>query len=583
MTKRGSLTSTILRLMLVLIFISSSLAVYSIINLTFSIGDARAINASGSLRMQSYRLKLFLDRDEKLLNEKISLFEATLHSEALERSLTWYSPDDLSQQYLLVINKWEQMRSHIENNRQDLYSASLKDFVDTIDLLVLEMERFAALKLRILVIGQIIGLFLMLIVATAATRYTRIRMVEPILQLMDVANAISKGNFKVDVPQTEYVELHALGEAFKKTASELDTLYQDLEGQVNDKTIALTRANNELSFLYDNLIRLHADSLDYKSLSSALTHLQQFEDLDYVRLVIEHVDNSVDCIEADNGWIDTNKQEHTADTPQEAQIKPVKYNLQLEDKSLGYIEVISHKPLNNMLFVNFAMMLTRSIVIHNATEERQQLALMEERAVIARELHDSLGQLLSYLKIQVSLLRKQIDPNCITDKVETQLIDINDGVSTAYGQLRELLSTFRLTIKDPNLGQAIEVMLSQLRKQSGIEINLNYQLSPHLLAAKQHIHVLQLTREATINAIKHAKPSKIEIDCFLADSDMIHINIKDDGIGVSHLKERDQHFGIGIMHERATKLHGSVKFDNNPKGGTTVSLVFPPQQEPLNG
>ncbi|WP_153915028.1 nitrate/nitrite two-component system sensor histidine kinase NarQ [Shewanella sp. TC10] len=578
MTKRGSLTSTILRLMLVLIFISSSLAVYSIINLTFSIGDARAINASGSLRMQSYRLKLYLDRDEQLLKEKINQFETTLHSEALERSLTWYSPRDLSQQYLLVVDTWNQMRFFIENDQRQNYSASLKDFVDTIDLLVLEMERFAALKLRALVIGQIIGLFLMLIVATVATRYTRKRMVEPILQLMDVANSISKGKFKVNVPQTEYIELHALAEAFKKTASELDTLYQDLEGQVNEKTIALTRANNELSFLYENLIRLHADTLDYKALSAALTQIQQFEDLDYVRLVIEHDDGTIDSIEADNGWLDSN-----AVNSEQAAVTPVKFNLQLEDKNLGYLEIISLKPLNNMLFVNFAMMLTRSIVIHNATEERQQLALMEERAVIARELHDSLGQLLSYLKIQVSLLRKKIEPQCMTPDVETQLIDINDGVSTAYGQLRELLSTFRLTIKDPNLGQAIEVMLAQLRKQTGIIIELNYQLSPHLLAAKQHIHVLQLTREATINAIKHAKPSRIEIDCFLADSDMIHINIKDDGIGVSHLKERDQHFGIGIMYERATKLHGTVKFDNNPQGGTTVSLVFPPQQEPLNG
>ena len=66
-------------------------------------------------------------------------------------------------------------------------------------------------------------------------------------------------------------------------------------------------------------------------------------------------------------------------------------------------------------------------------------------------------------------MRKKIEPNCMTQDVETQLIDINDGVSTAYGQLRELLSTFRLTIKDPNLGQAIEVMLTQLRKQSGID------------------------------------------------------------------------------------------------------------------
>ncbi|WP_144210936.1 nitrate/nitrite two-component system sensor histidine kinase NarQ [Shewanella donghaensis] len=578
MVKRGSLTSTILRLMLVLIFISSSLAVYSIINLSFSIGDARAINASGSLRMQSYRLKLTLDSEKHVVDERIKQFEQTLHSEALERSTAWYSPKELSDQYLLVIDKWQHMRAFIDNEQNQLYSAALKDFVDTIDLLVLEMERFAALKLRILVIGQIIGLFLMIVVASVATRYTRKKMVLPILRLMDVANSISKGKFKVEVPPSEYMELYALGEAFKKTASELDRLYQDLEGQVNEKTTALTRANNELSFLYDNLITLHADRLDYKALGSALNQLQRFEALDYLRLVVQHADDSIDSIEAETGWPDSLNIYQDGSNH-----KPVKYNLQLEDKNLGYLEVISLKPLNNVLFVNFAMMLTRSIVIHNATEERQQLALMEERAVIARELHDSLGQLLSYLKIQVSLLRKQITPEQRTEKIESQLNDINEGVSTAYVQLRELLSTFRLVIKDPNLGQAIEVMLSDLRKQSGINIKLNYQLPQHLLASNQHIHILHLTREATINSIKHAQPSEIEIDCFLADSGMIHINIKDDGIGVSHLKERDQHFGIGIMHERATKLHGTVKFENNPQGGTTVSLVFPPQQEPLNG
>ncbi|WP_076540736.1 nitrate/nitrite two-component system sensor histidine kinase NarQ [Shewanella sp. UCD-KL21] len=578
MVKRGSLTSTILRLMLVLIFISSSLAVYSIINLSFSLGDARAINASGSLRMQSYRLKLFLEREPHLLNEKINQFEETLDSEALQRSSAWYSPKELSDQYLLVIVKWKQMRYFIENNEKPLYTAALKDFVDTIDLLVLEMERFAAFKLRALVISQIIGLFLMLIVASFATRYTRKKMVQPILQLMDVANSISKGKFKVEVPATEYIELHSLGDAFKKTAAELDRLYQDLEGQVNEKTTALTRANNELSFLYDNLIMLHADRLDYKALGLALNQLQQFESLDFLRLVIEHDDHSIDTIEADTGWPTPEKY---PDAP--INLTPVKFNLQLENKNLGYLEVISLKPINNVLFVNFAMMLTRSIVIHNATEERQQLALMEERAVIARELHDSLGQLLSYLKIQVSLLGKQIQPEHKTEKVTSQLFDINEGVSVAYGQLRELLSTFRLTIKEPNLNQAIEVMISELRKQSGIDIELKYSLSQHLFASSQHIHVLHLMREATINAIKHAKPTKIEIDCFLADSGMIQINIKDDGIGVSHLKARDQHFGIGIMHERATKLHGTVKFDNNPQGGTTVSLVFPPQQEPLNG
>jgi two-component system nitrate/nitrite sensor histidine kinase NarQ len=228
-------------------------------------------------------------------------------------------------------------------------------------------------------------------------------------------------------------------------------------------------------------------------------------------------------------------------------------------------------------------MLTRSITIHNATEQRQQLALLEERAVIARELHDSIGQLLSFLKIQVSLLRKSLAHSCRSPEVEGQLTEINEGVSTAYVQLRELLSTFRLTIKEPNLSQAIEVMLDQLRHQTNINIQLNYKISAHLLEAKQHIHILQLIREATLNAIKHANPAHIVVDCQLTNNGMITITICDDGIGVTHLAERDQHFGIGIMHERANKLNGIVSFNSNQLGGTTVTLSFPPQQEPLNG
>jgi two-component system nitrate/nitrite sensor histidine kinase NarQ len=94
---------------------------------------------------------------------------------------------------------------------------------------------------------------------------------------------------------------------------------------------------------------------------------------------------------------------------------------------------------------------------------------------------------------------------------------------------------------------------------------------------------LQLIREATLNAIKHATPEHIVIDCQLTDKGMITISICDDGIGVTHLVERDQHFGIGIMHERANKLNGIVSFNSNQLGGTTVTLSFPPQQEPLNG
>ncbi|WP_350431661.1 nitrate/nitrite two-component system sensor histidine kinase NarQ [Shewanella sp. H8] len=571
MFTRGSLTSTIFSLMLILILLSSSLAVFSIVNLSFSLGDAKGINASGSLRMQSYRLLLYTNVGGNNPNKKIIEFENTLSSDALTRSLAWYSPKELSDQYLLVIDKWKVMKSYIEEGNTQEYSKSLTGFVDTIDTLVLKMELFAALKLKLLVIGQIIGLSILLVIAFFAVVFTRKRVVKPLQLLMDSAAKISKGNFKVEMPKTGYIELTELGNALQKTAAELASLYEDLEDQVNEKTLALTRANNELNFLYDNLIRLHADKLDYKALQSAINQLKYYEDLTYLRLVIEHDDGSKDVIKAEAGW------------PENHSFESVHFPLQSEQKQLGYLDVISNKPLNNILFKNFAMMLTRSITIHNATEQRQQLALLEERSVIARELHDSIGQLLSFLKIQVSLLSKSLDNSCRSPEVEEQLSGINEGVSIAYVQLRELLSTFRLTIKEPNLGQAIEVMLDQLRNQTNIDIQLNYKLSPHLLEAKQHIHILQLVREATLNAIKHAKSAHIVVDCQLTDNSKITISICDDGIGVSHLAERDQHFGIGIMHERANKLNGVVSFNSNQNGGTTVTLSFPPQQEPLNG
>lgn len=564
--KKGSLTATIFALMLTFILLSSSLATFAIANLAYSLGDARAINASGSLRMQSYRLMFYANSGSENADEKIAEFEATLYSDALKRALSWISPDALGEQYQLVIQKWQVMKRYIETENSRQYAAALSDFVDTIDLLVLETEKHAAFKLRLLTASQIIGLSLMLVIAFFAVRFTQRKVVKPLHQLMESANTISKGDFNVAVPQSEYVELNALSNALASTAKELSSLYADLENQVKQKTFALTRANNELKLLYDNLVMLHSGTLEISTLKQALEQLKAHEPNTNLRLVIAQEGQAPLCIEADGGW-------------SLAAPETTRFALKFADNELGHLEVRSDSEINYALFDNFAIMLARSIVIHNTGKQRQQLALMEERAVIARELHDSLGQLLTFLKIQVNLLSKSLDTDCRSPQVESQLSEINEGVNTAYMQLRELLSTFRLTINDPNLYNAMEAMLAQLRCQSLAQISLNYQLPAQLLGAYQHIHVLQLTREATLNAIKHAQANHIHIDC-TTQGDKVVISISDDGVGVDKLTERDQHFGIGIMHERASRLSGMLEFSGNTQGGTTVTLQFPPKTEP---
>lgn len=568
--KKGRLTSAIWGFMLTLILLSSALAIFAIINLSYSLGDARAINASGSLRMQSYRLMFYANSGSEAAEEKIVEFENTLNSQALKRSLTWYTPQDLKNKYLAVIDKWQVMRYYIESEDSRLYAAALKDFVDTIDLFVLETEQYAALKLKILAMSQIGGLGLMLLIAFFTVRLAKRKVVKPLQQLMQAADTISQGNFNVAMPQTEYLELSALSSALDSTVKKLAAVYQGLEEQVQEKTIALTRANDELTLLYDSLVMLHASKLNKNTLSLALDALQSHEKEVNLRLVMVEDGEVTDIITAGD---ETEWPYHCDNSKQ--------FPLQFEDNNLGYLEVVSAQPFSVALFNNFAIMLARSMVIYNAGEQRQQLALMDERGVIARELHDSLGQLLSFLKIQVNLLSKELDKTSKSPRAAEQLQEINEGVNTAYVQLRELLSTFRLTIKDPNLGHAIEAMVEQLRGQSDASITLDYKLPTQLLGAHQHIHILQLTREATLNAIKHASAKHIHISCQKISEQKVIISISDDGVGIEKLKERDQHFGLGIMHERASRLSGVVEFSQNKKGGATVALTFSPQQEPV--
>jgi two-component system nitrate/nitrite sensor histidine kinase NarQ len=580
--KNGSLTSRLLSLMLVLILLSCLLALYAILTVSFSLDDANSINMAGSLRMQSYRL--LVSAQEVSIEQGIAMFEDNLNTLIHSRSQVWYAPSTLAQQYQLVANQWLEMKHLLQGQQLDAYKASLPDFVSTINTLVLKLETFASYKLKYLAFSQMLGLFIMLCVAFFALFYTRKNLVFPLQDIVKAANQISAGNFAITLPKTHSHELNALNAALDKSAKELSLLYQGLEKKVKAKTLALTRSNAELNLLYDNLFMLHGASLNYAALKKSINQLRDHQALANLRLVIIHTDGTQDIIEADNGW--------PTDSSQDNSPYNVCFPLVFEQHTLGQLEVISTVQVSTLLLENFAMMLARAIVIHNASEQRQQLALFEERSVIARELHDSIGQLLSFLKIQVNLLNKALVKTGTNATIDNLVGEINIGVSTAYVQLRELLSTFRLKLTDPDLHHALTGMLEQLQSQTTMTLNLDYRLAGHLIAANQHIHILQIIREASLNAIKHAKGNAVLIKCYQDDNESITIEICDDGVGISQQQDPLQHFGIGIMHERAKKLNGTLELSNlsdaNPAlfpqaTGTRVTLCFEQQQEPLNG
>ena len=263
-----------------------------------------------------------------------------------------------------------------------------------------------------------------------------------------------------------------------------------------------------------------------------------------------------------------------------------KFPINRHDRQYGIIKVkhsagTSLPKWQNQLLRSCADQLAIALSLQETKEQEHRLAMLSERTVIARELHDSLAQSLSYLKIQVTRLQKSHD----MEKFERQqpIIDeLREGLSSAYRHLRELLTTFRLKIDDEGLEGAILQTVNQLKARSDMDIQLNYALKDVPLSPSEEIHLLQILREASQNATNHSQGKNLKISLFQHENKNIELVIKDDGIGLPKSPEKLNHYGLAIIKERSRHLHATLLVNSTPKnsaehGNTEIKLHFKPR------
>ncbi|MGY3914965.1 nitrate/nitrite two-component system sensor histidine kinase NarQ [Aeromonas australiensis] len=555
-----SVSSAIGRAMVLILFMASLIALVAMVTLFYSVPDAKAINLSGSLRMQAYRMAYEIERGDSVLG-RLSQFEETLHAAELQETQRWITPASLRRTYGEVLGQWQVMRQHIEANTPRRYTDNTEQFVAAIDNFVNQMQYHVEFKVRMLALAEGLGLLAIITIAWFTVRFTRQQVVAPLNQLVYCARQIQRQDFDLHLPAQNDTELGELSRAFGTMADELDKLYRELENKVEEKTAKLQQANDTLSFLYSTAQKLHAAPLSTRTLIKLLDRAAAHQHIDHIRLTrFEHNAMPV-YIPGRTGW--------PGDLDAVAS-----FYLQMDEQEFGRLDIISQHPIDERLIKNFTMLLAQVLHKDQTLLQQQRLLLMEERAVIARELHDSLAQALSYLKIQSTLLKRSYAKG-LQDKTQEAMQQIDEGLSNAYTQLRELLGTFRLTIGDANLGEAIRVMLDQLQPQTQAEIRFHYGLADNDLEAGQHIHILQLIREAVLNAIKHANAQVIDVSCETLASGNIEVQISDDGVGIGLASSAINHYGLSIMNERASKLHGLLTINEQQPQGTRVHLTFP--------
>ncbi|XNM44328.1 ATP-binding protein [Escherichia coli] len=218
--------------------------------------------------------------------------------------------------------------------------------------------------------------------------------------------------------------------------------------------------------------------------------------------------------------------------------------------------------------------LTATLALDRHPERQQQLIVMEERATIARELHDSLAQ--SSLYEDAGELFPDAG-RCAARKQPRTVSQIRNELNASWAQLRELLTTFRLQLTEPGLRPALEASCEEYSAKFGFPVKLDYQLPPRLVPSHQAIHLLQIAREALSNALKHSQASEVVVTVAQNDN-QVKLTVQDNGCGVPENAIRSNHYGMIIMRDRAQSLRGDCRVRRRESGGTEVVVTFIPEK-----
>jgi two-component system nitrate/nitrite sensor histidine kinase NarX len=594
------------------------LALLSMIGSVFiaesSKGDAAAINLAGSLRMQSYRIATRLQdapgaavEHAATVAREIDQFEYRLQRLWRTGAISRAGGDPKNQTLGAIESFWRNtLRPLLESSTAEglpptAYLRRVDDFVVKLDAFVKLLEQDTEAKMLLLRLITGIALFMILVLIFAAMYQLHTRVVTPLRDLVALARQARRGDLSVRASHVGNDELGMLGRAFNLMAADLSALYADLETRVEQQTQALRIKNRSLELLYQTARQLAESAPEAASYPVLLAEIEKLTGAGSVRLCLidPATQQATAVFSAHSGPLPSqvppfcarphcaaclgDGATHSLDAARDVFSIPVRD----QERQFGVLIVRNPEPETMTawqlpLLETVARQIAAALRASEQTEHRYRLALLEERNAIARDLHDSLAQSLSYLKIQVSRLQTQTDRADPASESRAIVAELREVLNTAYRQLRELIATFRLKMEHPRLEDNLHEVAREFGHRGNLLVDLDLAGWKGALSAHEQLHVMQIVREALNNAVKHARASQIVVRLREMPHGEAVIEIADNGIGLPDASDRDGHFGLHIMRERADHLGGLLGLDSQPGNGLRVRLRFIPAARRLS-
>jgi two-component system nitrate/nitrite sensor histidine kinase NarX len=567
-------------------------------------GDAEAINLAGSLRMQSYRIAYILSQasnddledPQQQLNQEQEAFTAKLYQSSIFEAITQSGNTPLEKSYQKVVQNWREQMAPLLAPPSDVTSAEhwrqvkqqydqhLVDYVNDIDFMVTHLQRNTEGKIELLGMAEGTSIFLIIFTMLFFIMKADSNFVVPLRGLVEAAEKVKSGDLAHRTSYAEDNELGLLSQTFNDMTESLEEQYRTLEAQVAARTAALHKSNQALHFLYKTSREIASSPYDRQLLNVFLSDLKKVIEVESINLCVNAEPNYAHY---DTITTDKNPENLCFGDCDDCSITPAavgnmahgNHTLPLTNREdeFGFINVrtideVKLEPWQYQLLKTVAETLSTAFAFHHTLGQERRVILLEERSTIARELHDSLAQSLSYMKLEVARLKKMIARGFEPEKVDSAITDLQEGLNAAYKHLRELLTTFRVKMDAPNLRAALEHTVQEFDEHSPASVSLSYDLGAWVMSPNEDIHILHILREALNNAVKHSQGDSIELLCTRDQNGDSVFTVQDNGIGMADNPEKQHHYGIYTMRERAQRLHGELTHSRRVSGGTRVQL-----------
>lgn len=202
----------------------------------------------------------------------------------------------------------------------------------------------------------------------------------------------------------------------------------------------------------------------------------------------------------------------------------------------------------------------------------QDAAVLEERARLARELHDSVSQALFGITLGASSLKRALEnrPEQVPKLVDYVLSLAHTGQTEMRSLLYELGPE---AMGAEGLVAALEKQAAALSSRYELRMEAAFCAEPALSLEARH-DLYRIAQEALHNIVKHARARRIELTLVQGEQIVI-LTVRDDGVGFDPAASHDGHYGQQSLRDRARRLGGSLQLVSAPGAGTTVSVTVP--------